>query len=247
MFRHEAAGKLVGVSLPAFDAAGLSALTTLGVSFVSVALQNEARNSFQADGVLKSDARADLARFLQAADEHGLIVQLVLFHPAQDEQFESTEAIVNAARHIADFLIDTGRRNVILTVAANWREAGWDFDHFVAEKMPLLMEAIRERYQARRTDFTAPLATSFESENEVSPQLLEASDILLFRAAAAGVPTRRVERPAIAVQQDPQGCAAAIEYESGCLVVSAGASPAGLAPMLLLRPPKLSSAAVAGN
>jgi hypothetical protein len=90
-------------------------------------------SAFRPDGSLKEDWLRRLARLLAAADQRGMVVNLMDFYQGQDEQFESTEAIHQAARNITNWLIDKKIRNVIIDVANEWDLPGghWDFASYI--------------------------------------------------------------------------------------------------------------------
>lgn len=239
-FRRQAQGKLLGVRLPGalLDDASLTRsiesldqLRDSGALMTGVDLQGDAptASAFAGDGSLQADWFGRLDRFLREADKRSIVVGVVLFHYRQDENFDSSEAILNAARLTTDWLIRGGHRNVILSVAENWSAAGWDHDGFVTEHLAQIVEAIRDQFQVRKTDYALPVAiTSMVHLAEKSP-LIDSADLVMVRDEGLTIDPRRIERPEIVMDLSrataPNGtdgdiaaCSAAFERTSGWLL-----------------------------
>ncbi|MBI3665317.1 MAG: hypothetical protein HY236_03695 [Acidobacteria bacterium] len=156
-----------------------------------IARQNAARygrgqgllvSAFRADGSLKPAWLERLENLLRAADQHGMLVCLIYFYQGQDEVFDSTDAIEAAARHITDWLIDRKFRNVIIDVANEWDLQGdvWDHGEYIPQNIAGLVERIRERFQAKRADFTLPIGASTSGNMAYPASLAELCDVVLL-------------------------------------------------------------------
>jgi hypothetical protein len=139
-------------------------------------------SAFRPDGSLKSDWLLRLETLLRAADQRGLVVCLVYFYHGQDEVFDSGDAIEAAARNITDWLIDHKFRNVIIDVANEWDLQGdtWDMGEYIPSNVPGLIDRIRERFQAKRADFTLPIGASSSGSMLYPASLAEVCDVLLL-------------------------------------------------------------------
>ena len=139
-------------------------------------------SAFRPDGSLKPDWMARLERLLRAADERGMIVNLMYFYQGQDEQFDSTEAIVAAARGMTDWLIEKRFHNVIIDVANEWDLRGdrWDFGSFIPQNVIGLIDVVRERYQNRHADYAPPVGVSSDGRMNYPESLSKVVDLVLL-------------------------------------------------------------------
>jgi hypothetical protein len=233
-FRKQAQGRMVGVQFNA----GLplpALLPSTGLQLIRVPLQTPQSSLFAPDGALRG---ADLLdAMLRTAAQRGVAVELVLFHPSQDQHFDSPEAILAAVRNLTDWLIDRGHRHVFLDPAADWSEPGWDFDHFVPQNLERIAALIRERFHAKHTDDALPVVLTTANLLAGGSKLAEEADIIVAHGEALAINPKLFERPVLASGKSAAECAAALERYAGCVVEA----PAGedvvrqLAP-LVLRP-----------
>ena len=137
-------------------------------------------SAFRADGSLKNEWLARLERLLRAADSRGMAVNLMYFYQGQDELFGSPRAIHRAARNITDWLIAKNIRNVIVDVANEYDLRGdrWDFDRYIPQHVPQLIEDIRERF--RRAAYTLPVSASSDGRMEYPESLITVVDLVLI-------------------------------------------------------------------
>ncbi len=153
-------------------------------------------SAFRADGSLKPEWMARLERLLRAADERGMVVNLMYFYQGQDEQFESTEAIFRGTRAVTDWLIEKRFRNVIIDVANEFDLRGdrWDFGSFIPQNVFGLIDAIRERYQNRRADYAPPVSVSSDGRMNYPDSLSKVVDLVLLHGngRTPGQKARRV-------------------------------------------------------
>ncbi|QOY90277.1 hypothetical protein [Paludibaculum fermentans] len=223
-YRRQVQGRLVGVTMDVVPAAGgapaqgFDALPSSGLRLVRLVLQGEHHNSFQADGSISAAEKQRLDQILVSAAQQGIAVELVLFHADQDHNFDSPEAMLEAARHLTDWLIDRNHRHVILNPAADWSGQGWDFDSFVPNHLEKISEAIRERFQLRHTDYALPIALSARNRISENSRLVQDADVIIAQGDALGMDPRRVERPVLVEEADAGACAAVLARFSGCLL-----------------------------
>ncbi len=228
-YRKEAQGRLLGALLGGPDAP-IGALKESGFNFARLELQSAQWSLFTPAGDLDTKALEKFSRLLDQTAQSGIAVELVLFNPEHDQDFESPDAILASARKLTDWLIDRNHRHVLLNPANQWHSPGWDYDHFVPQSLERIATVIRERFHERRTDYALPIAISAPMSGSMNARLVEQSDVLVASGAGAEVDPRSVERPIVVEREDPRGCAALFARFAGCLV-SRPAGKDGLAPL----------------
>jgi hypothetical protein len=177
-------------------------------------------SAFHPDGSLKADWLNRLERLVRAADARGMVVNIMYFYQGQDELFESTRAMHDAARNITDWLIEKKLRNVIVDVANEYDlgGAGWDFDRYIPQHILMFIDEIRSRFSQRRADFLLPVTASSDGRMRYPQSLIGASDIVLIHGNGRSVAekTRRtaelkpVSRPVL-MNEDDNGRASTAE------------------------------------
>ena len=138
-------------------------------------------SGFKPDGALKPDWAARLERLLQAADRKGMVVCVTYFSHGRLEMFDSTGAIVAAARNMTDWLIANNFRNVIIDVADAWNGATgeWGQGNFIPEYISHLVEDVRERFHG--ASFALPIGASTDGRMTYPASLAQMCDVVLVR------------------------------------------------------------------
>jgi hypothetical protein len=241
-FRKQAQGRLLGVTLTPAQT-DLEPLAVHGLQLVRLALQSPSGSLFAPDGSLRPQERDRLHLLLDAASAQGIAVELVFFDPAVDQDFDSPDAMLAAVSNLTDWLIGENHRNVLLDPAADWSAPGWDFDHFVPQNLERIAALIRQRFQAKRTDYALPVVITSSNRLAENSSLVQEADVIVARGEALALDPRRVERPVLVREKSAQGCALALERFAGCLVEedAGGGLYRRLAPLVLksvLKSPK---------
>lgn len=137
-------------------------------------------SAFRPDGSLKPDWLDRLGRLLRAADERGMIVNLMYFYQGQDEVFENTRAIHAAARNITDWLIARKARNVLIDVANEYALAGdrWDFARYIPQNIIPLVDEVRTRFA--RAGHAVPVSASSDGRMSYPESLVGQVDVVLL-------------------------------------------------------------------
>jgi len=151
-------------------------------------------SAFRPDGSLQPQWLARLERLLKAADDRGMVICLMYFYQGQDEVLEGPDAIEAAARNITDWLIDRKFRNVIIDVANEWDIQGGRWDHeYIQQNIAGLVENIRERFQAKRADFTLPIGASTGGRMVYPASLAGVCDVVMLHGNGR-TPAEKQER-----------------------------------------------------
>jgi len=167
-------------------------------------------SAFRPDGSLKPAWLARLERLLKAADERGMIVNLMYFYQGQDELFESTRAIHTAAQNITAWLIASRYRNIMIDVANEYDLAGdnWDFNGYIPQNIIPLIDEVRTRFT--RAGFLVPVSASSDGRMRYPVSLLGQADVVLIHGnnrspeqkAKRVAELKDVERPVLMNEDD---------------------------------------------
>jgi hypothetical protein len=136
-------------------------------------------SAFQTDGSLKQSWLLRLERLLKETDRRGMVVCITYFGRAQDEIFESPQALVAAARNMTDWLIEKNFRNVVIDVAQGWdiEPENWDHGSFIPEYIAHVLEDVRERFHD--ATFALPIGASSGSNMTYPASLARLCDVVL--------------------------------------------------------------------
>ena len=219
--------------------ASLSDIRKPWVSMVRIPLQGVEGDAFDDQGGIRPERRKELDLLLEAANRASLVVKLVLFDPKHDQKFFSPDHILAAVRNVTDWLIDENHRNAIISFTSDWTARGWDFDNFIPLHLERLAGAVRERFQARHTDFALPIAMNVYVRLNTDSPLIAAADLLLLGREAVSIDTSKIERPALVLEEI--ACVRTISRASGCVLDSRDL--ARLTPLVLTKPPRGGSVA----
>jgi hypothetical protein len=154
-------------------------------------------SAFRADGSLKPEWLSRLDRLLKETDKRGMVVNLMYFYQGQDELFESTEAIHQAARNITNWLIEKKHRNVIIDIANEWDLPGdrWDFASYIPENLLQLIQQTRDCFQKLRADYALPISASSDGRMNYPESFLASVDLVLLHGNGR-TPQQKTERTA---------------------------------------------------
>ena len=178
-------------------------------------------SAFRPDGSLKPEWMGRLQRLLAAADQRGMVVNLMYFYQGQDELFDSGEAIYQAARNITEWLIDKKFRNVIIDIANEWDLPGdrWDFAHYIPENVLQLIKETRDCFQRKRADFALPISVSSDGRMNYPESFLHSADLVLLHGngrtpqqkSQRAAELKKWERP-ILMTEDDNGRTSTVEH-----------------------------------
>jgi hypothetical protein len=154
-------------------------------------------SAFRPDGSLKPEWLGRLERLLAAANQRGMIVNLMYFYQGQDELFESTEAIHRAAREITDWLIAKRFRNVIVDIANEWDLRGdrWDFASYIPEHILELIKETRDRFQKLHADYALPISVSSDGRMNYAESFVDSVDVVMLHGNGR-TPQQKLQRTA---------------------------------------------------
>jgi hypothetical protein len=139
-------------ALPTWAAHGILAFTVNlqggGPLYVPEIYHGYDNNGYTPQGALKPAYAARLERILARADELGMVVIVGMFYWMMLRRMEDEAAIWRAAHETCEFLMGTGRRNILIEIA-NEIDVVVDhtpYDIFRPERQPEMIAALRTHY-----------------------------------------------------------------------------------------------------
>ena len=97
-------------------------------------------SAFRADGSLRPDYMRRLERILDRADELGMVAIVGLFYAGQDQRLEDDEAVKAGVHRAIEWLGGKGYRNILIEIANECDNRGFDRDIIKAPRIHELIE-----------------------------------------------------------------------------------------------------------
>jgi len=142
-------------------------------------------SAFEADGTLRSDYMARLARILDKADELAMAPIVGYFYFGQDQRLKDEAAVVRATENATDWVLQRGYGNVLIEIANEVDNARYTQDILKADRCHELVRLVQERSEGRL------LVGASMCGGAIPPQsLVECSDFLLPHGNGVGDPDR---------------------------------------------------------
>jgi len=134
-------------------------------------------SAFGSDGSLRPDYMSRLESILDRADELGMVAIVSLFYAGQDQRLESDDAVKAGVRNAIEWLGGKDYRNILIEVANECDNRGYDRDILKAPRIHELIELVKSiRLGGRR--YLA--GTSFNGNRIPTANVVQASDFLLL-------------------------------------------------------------------
>lgn len=146
-------------------------------------------SAFEADGALRDDYTARLARILDRADELGMVAIVGYFYFGQDERLRDEAAVLRATDEATKWLLDGGWRNVLVEVN---NECNVRYDHAIL-RPERVHELIARVKSAQRDGRRLLVSTSYGGGTVPRENVVRASDFLLLHGNGVSKPARIAE------------------------------------------------------
>ncbi|MGE3310211.1 MAG: hypothetical protein AB7O66_09605 [Limisphaerales bacterium] len=143
--------------------------------------------AFEGDGSLRPAFAARMARILDAADEHGMVVILGYFYFGQDQRLRDEAAVVKATDEATRWVLDGGWRNVIIEVNNETNVKAYDHAILGPERVHELIERVRTTTRDGRRLLAG---TSYGGGAIPRENVVRASDFLLLHGNGVKDPAR---------------------------------------------------------
>lgn len=146
-------------------------------------------SAITAQGELRPDYMARLARILDRADELGMVVILGIFYFGQDHRLADEAAIGRAVDNTVDWVFDQGYRNVLIEVN---NECNVRYTHPILQ--PPRVHELIERVKARtRHGRRLLVSTSYGGNYIPLPNVVQTADFILIHGNGVNDPARIAE------------------------------------------------------
>lgn len=153
------------------------------------------RNSaFRADGTLKPAYLDRMKRILDRADELGMVAIVGYFYFGQDEHLNGDGAVRRATEEATRWLLDQGYRNVLVEVANECDNRGYQQPLIQAPNIHQLIELVKSIQSGGRRLL---VSASYNGRSIPRPNLVKAADYLLLHGNGVKEPatiTQMVEQ-----------------------------------------------------
>lgn len=180
-------------AMPAWREHGLLAFTIClqGGSPQGYSQQQPWHNSaINADGSLREDYLARLAKIIDRADELGMVVILGIFYFGQDQRLADEAAITKAVDHSLDWVFARGYKNVIIEIDNECNVAKYDHAILKPDRVHELIEQAKSRSSGGRRLL---VGTSYGGNAIPKENVVRTSDFLLIHGNGVKVPARIAE------------------------------------------------------
>lgn len=152
-------------------------------------LQPWHNSAFEADGSLRADYTARLAKILNRADELGMAAIVGYFYFGQDERLTDEAAVLRATDEATRWLLRGGWRNVLVEIN---NECNVRYDHAILqpERVHELIDRVRQTETSGRR---LSVSTSYGGGQIPLENVVRSSDFLLLHGNGVSKPERIAE------------------------------------------------------
>lgn len=148
-------------------------------------------SALESDGALRPDYMGRLERIIDRADELGMVIMVGIFYFGQDQRLEDDEAVKRAVTHTVDWIAERGYTNVLLEIANECDNGGYDRDIIKAPRVHELITLAQER--AARHKHPLPVSVSYNGGSIPRPNVVRTADYILLHGNGVQDPQRMVE------------------------------------------------------
>jgi hypothetical protein len=147
-------------------------------------------NGYHPDGSLRPEYLGRLERILDHADALGMVPIVGYFYFGQDERLENDEAVRRAVRETTTWLLQKGYRNVLVEIANECDNRGYQQPLIQAPRVHELIELARSvTLDGRRL----PVSVSYNGGTIPHPNVVAVADYLLLHGNGVHKPERIAE------------------------------------------------------
>jgi hypothetical protein len=179
-------------AMPSWAAHGMLAFTLnlQGGSPMGYGNKDWVNSAFDERGRLRPAYVARLQRILDRADELGMVVILGYFYFGQDQNLADEAAVLHATDVATSWILDNGYRNVVVEVANECNNDGYDQPLIMADRVHELMGRIKGN---RRDGRRLLVGVSYNGNTLPTPNVVRESDYILIHGNGVKDPARITE------------------------------------------------------
>jgi hypothetical protein len=172
-------------AMPSWRRAGLLAFTVnfQGGSPQGYSSEQPWHNSaFEADGRLRPDYAARMARIIERADALGMVVILGYFYFGQDQRLTDEAAVVTAVENATEWILAGGYTNVIVEIANEIDVPDYTHQILKPDRCHELIELVQRRSAGRIANRARRLlvGTSYRGVSIPRPNVVGVADVLFL-------------------------------------------------------------------
>jgi hypothetical protein len=139
------------------------------------------------DGNLRPAYMNRLARVLERADQLGMVVIVGYFYFGQDERVKDEAAVRRAVTNATNWLLDTGRRNVLVEIDNECNVRAYDHEILKPRRVHELIEQAKGLSRSGRHPL---VGTSYGGGAPAESNVVKASDFVLLHGNGPDDPAR---------------------------------------------------------
>lgn len=134
-------------------------------------------NGFDERGNLRKDFARRMEKIIRKADQLGMVVILGYFYFGQDQRLKDEQAVIGAVDNATRWVLDKGFNNVIIEVANESNNRGYDHDIIKEARVHELIERVKSHSKNGRRLL---VSTSFNGNTLPPAKVVEVSDYVLL-------------------------------------------------------------------
>jgi hypothetical protein len=136
--------------------------------------------AFRTDGSLKPDYMKRLSKIIEAADENGMIVILVLFYFGMDERLKDEKSVKNAVKNACNWVLDKHYTNVLIEINNEVNVPLYEHEILHPYRVHELIELAKAQIRNGRRLLAGTSYASGHGKDRVDDNVVAASDMLLL-------------------------------------------------------------------
>ncbi|MEQ9440248.1 MAG: hypothetical protein RIG62_14435 [Cyclobacteriaceae bacterium] len=152
--------------------------------------KNWYNSAYEEDGTLRPAYMERLTRILDKADALGMVPILGLFYFGQDQNLENDAAVIRATENVIDWLFEKGYKNILIEVANECDNQGYDREILKADRIHELINLIKDRTQ---DGFRYLVSTSYNGGRIPKPNVVQSADFILMHGNGVSDPQQIAE------------------------------------------------------
>jgi len=152
--------------------------------------KNWYNSAYEEDGALRPAYFERLTRILDKAKELKMVPIIGLFYFGQDQNLRDDEAVKQATGNAIDWLLEKGYRNVLIEVANECDNKGYDLDIIKADRIHELINLVKSK---EKDGFRYLVSTSYNGNSIPRPNVVQSADFILIHGNGVHEPERIAE------------------------------------------------------